>query len=276
MFIRMIVHVKSNDQSFFDEVHEWAAGLVQQGLISHDTRVVFGGVWSDGFQAHRVTGHTELNQVQFFTVRFKGKPDQRTPFALAFTKQTDGSLIAIKMIQEFNELKNVKMRYWGAEKELHPTIVVFEMLMQDLPERCKVNGMSYNGTYSKRWGYSCRYNHSKTPSCKRCLQARIELLNDERCDFANIPECQDCSDWWAPCNEDEDFADPGFEIFNNNQEDGLEVTPPCIKLTFQKLKSGLKQVYDWSLAHDRETGATTVLEKYLQMICLGDPKNNSS
>jgi hypothetical protein len=99
------------------------------------------------------------------------------------------------------------------------------------------------------------------------------LLNDERCDFANIPECQDCSDWWASCNEDEDFADPGFEIFNNNQEDGLKVTPPCIKLTFQKLQSGLKQVYDWSLAHDRETGATTVLEKYLQMICLGDSKN---
>ena len=128
-------------------MHEWAAGIVQQGLISRDTRVVFGGVWSDGFQAHRVTGHTELNQVQFFTVRFEGKPDQRTPFALAFTKQTDGSLIAIKMIQEFNELKNVKMRYWGAEKELHPTIVVFEMLMQDMLERCKVNGMSYNGTY---------------------------------------------------------------------------------------------------------------------------------
>ena len=123
--------------------------MINNPDIPNDMRVVILRVWSDGFEAHNVKGNNKFNSLQVFTVKLTGPKDQTLPFALCF-RTFNVREISVNLLEELLELRQVRLRYWGKDKQVFPTIALLELVSNDYPERCFNTGMSQNGIYMKR------------------------------------------------------------------------------------------------------------------------------
>ena len=165
------------------------------------------------------------------------------------------------------EFEKVHYLYWSSERKVIPTIFVLEIGIHDYPERCYITSISQNGSYSKRFGWSCHFDKEYTPTCDTCLNSRIELILDGRSDNENISLCEKCSDWWSNDVEDahEEYPlPPSFDILNERE------SPPTVKLSFRMIKRSLENLQTWHNENSTVVGATNVLKSYLQLLCLGN------
>jgi hypothetical protein len=195
----------------------------------------------------------------------KGEKDFILPHALLFKKNNSRSLI-VKLIEELKGLEEPKLRYWAREKAAFQTMIFTDLFSNDLPERCYNTGHSQNGKYSNRWAHSCSYVDDKTPSCKNCKEARIKLILDERCDSDELRYCQNCSDWWHDNLEDfEEYPiDPGYDILDIDDRD-----LPSVSVSLKLKHNSLNKLDAWYRAHKGEKRAKDVVNKYLQLLCVG-------
>jgi hypothetical protein len=100
-------------------------------------------------------------------------------------------------------LQEVRLRYWGEEKQFIPTIVMTDMVSNDWPERCANSGLSDKGLYHKRWQYYSNFNKEKTPACRTCDLERLQRIIEYDTDTSaeNMKKsaiCDKCLDWWTP------------------------------------------------------------------------------
>ena len=119
---------------------------------------------------------------------------------------------------------------------------MLEIGIHDYPERCYITSISQNGSYAKRFGWSCHFNKEYTPTCDTCLNSRIELILDGRSDNENISLCEKCSDWWSNDVEDahEEYPlPPSFDILNERE------SPPTVKLSFLMIKRSFENLQTW-------------------------------
>lgn len=156
---------------FAKDLHDWVKKLVEDGTIVEETRIVVYGFWSDAFSARAITANNEFNSIQTFTVRLRGKKDFILPNCLLFKKNNSRWLI-VELLKELLELKQSTDRYWSSEKRIIPTIAVMDAISNDYIERVVNTGTCQNGTFSKRWGYSCCYEDEVIPTCMSCIQKR--------------------------------------------------------------------------------------------------------
>ena len=122
--------------------------MINNPDIPKDTRVLILRVWSDGFEAHHVKGNNQFNSLQVFTVKLTGPKDQTLPYGLCF-KTFNVCEILVHLLEELLELPDVRLRCWGKDKKVFPTIAFLELVSNDYPERCFNMAISLNGTYTK-------------------------------------------------------------------------------------------------------------------------------
>ena len=234
--------------NFYRDVHNKVKEMKKQSKIPEGTRALLFRGWSDGFQPFHVKVNMEHCSLQVFTISMLAprgvnskKKNLTLPFALCF-KKDDHSMILNQLMHEIMEMQNHHVIYSGKEKRLIDTVIFLQMIMNDYPERCANCLISQNGKFSKKWGYSCRFCASTTPSCRNCEAARFDRVAKEtgsanggnrdpklRCER----ECSDCRDWFtqedAPATNSEDLPLGG-------PEDEFEPNdPPHVKLSFHTL-----------------------------------------
>ena len=118
----------------------------------------------------------------------------------------------------------MRLRYWGKDKQVFPTIALLELVSNDYPERCFNTGMSQNGIYTKRSGYSCLYDKLRTPSCVHCQLQRMEIILNDSVNVALEP-CEVCSDWWAKVERGSKYPiPPGGDL---TKVGNVEFAPMC-------------------------------------------------
>eukprot|EP00956_Cyclotella_meneghiniana_P012775 scaffold18171_cov42-Cyclotella_meneghiniana.AAC.6 len=151
----------------------WVMQMLERGEIDVGDVVVIVRIWSDGFEAHKISGHNEYNNLNVFTLRCKvGKKDYIFPFVLCFKKDLTTGII-VELLHEAAEMRKPQMRYWGQFRKLLRIVVLIEFVCQDYQKRCMSTGL-LQGSLNSRWGYSCKYN-KQTPSCRTCLSGRSDI-----------------------------------------------------------------------------------------------------
>lgn len=252
--------------SFFRDNFNKFHGMAERGEIPKETRIVMVRIWSDAFEAHKIAGNNEYNSVQVYTLRIRADPDDFiVPVRLSFKTKNEKSII-LSIISEMKEFEQVHSFYWGYEQRIIPTIFVLDIALNDYPERCYNASISQGGTCSKRFGWSCYFDKSHTPSCSKCLNSRIDIILDGSCDNETIGNCDRCSDWWGhdmKVGLDEYPLPPDFNIREHMK------SPPNVKLSFRMIERSLDKLEAWHIVNSKKTGATVVLTNYLQMLCIG-------
>ena len=250
---------------YFQEVHNRVKTMLHEGSITTNTRVAFCSIWSDGFEAHHVAPNNDYNSLQVYTVRVKGEEqDFILPSILAFKKKMDKSLIHTLILQ-MRALEEPVDRYWKDSKESTPTVIFCNAAHNDLPERCISTGIAFNGTYSKRFGFSNAFE-STVPSCIRCLEKRTDMLLDGSCDDQALSfSCNECKDWWSStyAGIDRYPIPPGFHIIDMPPQD-----MPSVKLSFEMMENSLDDLHKWNCDNHHRKGSKTVVLKYIRMLCI--------
>eukprot|EP00956_Cyclotella_meneghiniana_P005378 scaffold6787_cov46-Cyclotella_meneghiniana.AAC.2 len=96
----------------FDHIYLEVRQMLERGEIDVGNIVVIFRIWSDGFEAYKISGHNEYNNLNVFTLRCKGKKDYIFPFALCFKKDLTTGII-VELLHEADEMRKPQMRYWG-------------------------------------------------------------------------------------------------------------------------------------------------------------------
>ena len=253
----------------FNHIYLEVRQMLERGEIDVGDVVVIFRIWSDGFEAHKISGHNEYNNLNVFTLRCKGKKDYIFPFALCFKKDLTTGII-VELLHEAAEMRKPQMRYWGQFRKLLRTVVLIEFVCQDYPERCMSTGL-LQGSLNSRWGYSCNYN-KQTPSCRTCLSGRRHLMKQRKWDEPLTIECNSCNDWWRKIISGDTYP---IRIGHDTHNDTInDKNFPAVELSFELMRNGLKEAYDWSISHHKEKGAGVVLEKYLNTLCFNDKSSD--
>jgi hypothetical protein len=205
----------------------------------------------------------------------KGKKSRKhtLPFALCFKKENHQDIF-IQLLKEVRTLQEVRLRYWGEEKQFIPTIVMTDMVSNDWPERCANSGLSDKGLYHKRWQYYSNFNKEKTPACRTCDLERLQRIIEYDTDTSaeNMKKsaiCDKCLDWWTP-GRDGVYPDdcktypigPGA-INLDNPTKGLH----SVKLSFPLLQNSIKSLETWYFgSNELKKTKDLISSKYLQMI----------
>lgn len=241
---------------FFKDAHRVVKEMMTENpAMPKDTRVVILRVWSDGFEAHNVKGNTQFNSLQVFTIKLRGPKDQTLPYALCF-KTLNVRKILVSLLEELNELRQLSLRYWGRDKQIIPTIALLELVSNDYPERCFNTGISQKGNYTKRFGHSCLFNKTSTPSCPRCQLQRMEIILSNSSNVSLEP-CEDCTDWWARVERGNKYPiSPGGDI--------TKVIP--VELSFELIVNSLKDLEDWYRENKGKGGASLYATKYMKLL----------
>lgn len=269
------------------EVHAFVMKLMKEDpSIPKDTRVCFGRVWSDGFEAHHIAAKNGFSSLQLFTLSLLDTNHRITkrntwPCALCFKKANTPELF-IHILEEIHALRKPTLRYWGKDKQLVPTIVYLQMVCQDYPERCYCTFMADLGTYTHRWGHTSLYDNKLTPSCKECEWKHIEHLlthNDNQ-----IGDCDGdgCLDWYNigrlnVHGKEEEYPISPAEAVKQSQSgqtiDEKELTIPSVELSFELWENSIKALVDWlkTTPPKRKTSIPKIARTYLKLIGLSPP-----
>ena len=244
---------------FFFQTKEQVSKMMQDNpLIPKDTRIVILRMWSDSFEAHKIKTNIEMNSLQVYTLKLYGPKNETMPLALTF-KKFNSSAILVDLLKEVKQLQEVKMRYWKAEKKAIPTMAFLQLISNDYPERCfNCSIAGAKALYSKRFGYSCRYNPHKTSSCGSCDYDRAQMLL-QRKDTDLKTSCGNCEDW---------FSDPidKLLVYPLQPDEDLSDVKIC-KLSFELLRNSLEALKDWYISSLNEGKSASSLKpkvyKYL-------------
>jgi hypothetical protein len=259
--------------AFAKKTRDKVAKLVADGKFAKETRIVFFGMWSDGFGARAITANNEFNNLQTFTIRLRGEKDFILPIALLFKKNASRWLV-VELLKEVRGLEEPMERYWSSEKELITTVAVLDVVSNDYIERTGATGNSQMGKFSKRWGHSCIYDDKSTPSCIRCIKARAKLIRNGMCDTkSSLRKCNHCTDWWSTNQEGltEYPLGPSTDILKMEPKDF-----PSVSLTFELVENSLSELERWYRAEKHLKNSMSVVKKYVMMICCADGENLSN
>ena len=275
-------HGQSNMQPYIQKVMESSmtkqAHMRVRDMLRNDpdlpreTRVIFAGGWSDAFEAHHVSPNNDFNAIQVITVRLKGLRDIIVPVALSFKKMSDSSMVHC-FLGQMKELETMELRYWGSEKKLIPTIIIFIGMINDTPEKYLNTGLANGGTCSMRHAFSCKYDKLTTPTCNNCLSLRKTIILDRNCSTSELPQCPHCTDWWSDSYKGETYPiRPSFNMLNSERDKcSSDFKVPSVELSYEMIEKYLHEVYDWNRLHHREKGAGLVVAWCLKLICIGYP-----
>ena len=246
--------------TYFRDLHQ----TVKEANHPENTKVHILRAWSDAFEAHQIVADTEHNSMQLFTITVlppkgcsrSGMKHLTFPFALGYKKKDHTSAILDCLMEEINSMKIVKERYCGKAKRLVKTAFYFQTCSNDYPERCANSVTSQLGTYTHRWGYSCLFDHSTSPSCNRCRQDRVHTILENSHESSNVyTNCPQCTDWWS--------YSESLDIYPTEAGEE-EVKPvPLVKLSFQILSKAVESVvaYKEDGAKPTKTAASAHLSR---------------
>lgn len=268
------------DCRFTEELHKRVKSkmMMRPDEISNSDRVIVVRMWSDGFEAFHIKADNRHNNLQLFTLTIKAPNGNTTklhtlPFALCFKKASHDDIF-MQLLEEVHDMEKPTVRYFGKEKTFHRTMVFYDLVSNDYPERCANTCTSQNGTYTKRWGYSCKYDDKTTPSCKTCELDRVERILSPKSEIQET-ECMECLDWWKNDNE---LAHPPLQPAGEPAVDSRATK--SMKLTFDFIVKSIRVLEVWLHSRPWENGGddpqggvgmtkATVrsnAEKYLQQI----------
>ena len=110
------------DCKFTAEVHDSVMKLMKEDpeTIPKYTRICFGRVWSDGFEAHHVVAKNGYSSLQLFTLSLVNSNHRITkcntwPCALCFKKDNSPEIFC-HILEEIHTLRKPAFRYWGRDK----------------------------------------------------------------------------------------------------------------------------------------------------------------
>eukprot|EP00956_Cyclotella_meneghiniana_P005377 scaffold6787_cov46-Cyclotella_meneghiniana.AAC.1 len=84
--------------------------------------------------------------------------------------------------------------------------------------------------------------------------------------------CNRCNDWWRKIISGDAYP---IRIGHDTHNDTInDKNFPAVELSFELMRNGLKEAYDWSISHHKEKGAAEVLAKYLNTLCFNDKGDN--
>ena len=269
------------DCKFTAEVHDSVMKLMKEDpeTIPKCTRICFGRVWSDGFEAHHIVAKNGYSSLQLFTLSLVNSNHRITkcntwPCALCFKKDNSPEIFC-HILEEIHTLRKPAFRYWGRDKQLVPTIVYLQMVCQDYPERCYCTCMSDLGKYTHRWGHSSQYDNGLTPSCGDCEWNHIQHVlkhNDNQ-----IDDCSNCQDWWntgrkhVHGSEKEYPISPADAVKQSKSGETIDekkLTIPSIELSFELWENSIKVLEDWMKTKPikRKGSIPKIVRTYLMMM----------
>jgi hypothetical protein len=79
-------------------------------------------------------------------------------------------------LEKLYDLHQVRLRYWGKDKQVFPTIALLKLVSNDYPEQCFNTGITQEGNYTKQFGHSCLFDKVAMPSCAHCQLRRMDIL----------------------------------------------------------------------------------------------------
>ena len=245
--------------SFTAEVHKKLMNEDPK-CIPKDTRVCFGRVWSDAFEAHHIVAKNGFSSLQLFTLSLLNSNHRITkrntwPCALCF-KKANNAEIFIHILEEIHSLQKPALRYWGKDKQVVPTIVYLQMVCQDYPERCYCTSMADLGKYTHRWGHSSLYDNEVTPSCPQCEWKHVMHVNNHNDN--PIGDCSNleskCQDWWNTGRKDVHGREQVYPISpedavkqskSGKTIDENQLIVPSVELSFELWEKSIKELEDW-------------------------------
>lgn len=281
------------DGTFFRDLHHKVKKMKKKSEIPDDARVLLLRLWSDGFQVHHIKVNNEHNNLQLFTITLMESKDCTTkkklltlPFALGFKKK-DHSSILNKLLEEVKEMENWKLRYFGKERKMVPSLVYLQTVMQDYPEKCASSHSAQRGKYAHWWGKSSKFCPVRTPeclptpSCPECetvrLERVLESVEDDIPGLVGDPSvrslrylstlkkrnCDSCDDWWTST----DIIGGGIYPYKPGDE-LPEDFPPVVKLSFKMMRRAVENVKKYKATCERATKKQA--KTYLALCCVAE------
>lgn len=267
------------DGTFFRDLHHKVRKMKKKSEIPNDARVLLLRVWSDGFQVHHIKVNNEHNNLQLFTITLMESKDCTTkkklltlPFALGFKKK-DHSSIFTKLLEEVKEMETWKLRYFGKERKMLPSLVYLQTVMQDYPEKCACSHSAQRGKYAHWWGKSSKFcpvitpDCLPTPSCPGCETLRLERVlgsKEDEIDPRKKRTCNYCDDWWTST------AIIGGDIYPYKPGDKLpEDFPPVVNLTFKMMKEAAQIVQEYKATCGKRASKKEA-KIYLALCCVAE------
>ena len=171
--------------------------------------LLFGTVWSDGFDANNVVHNAPSIWMRTVTIAPPQKMTTSTRHTFVLHMSREG-ICHNDIDKMFNdELQELGNGMWFYSTILNKNIfVIFKVHVYaaDRPERSKLTQvLGHTGVTTKRWMYSAYLPSSNMQSCKACFQYRVKVANTNASFFsASNRRCGRCADW--------DFDHPQMKV----------------------------------------------------------------
>ena len=162
--------------------------------------ILFGTVWSDGFDANNVVHSAPSIWIRTITISPPQNMTTSTRHTFVLHMSREG-ICHNKIDDLFNkELRELENGMWFYSTKLNKSIfVVFKIHVYaaDRPERGKLTHvLGHTGVTTKRWMYSAYLPKSNMQSCKACFQYRVKSAKNNASFFdASSRRCGRCADW---------------------------------------------------------------------------------
>ena len=213
------------DGTFYRNWHMKIKEMKRHGLIPDETRIVFIRIWSDGFQAFPIRGDNEYNSMQLYTLTVLSSRGEQTkqhtlPFALCFKKYVNSDIFN-SLVEQCNELLQVREVYFGRENKVFHTVAILETVGNDMPERFDNCSLCYKGKFTTRFRYSCDVSDLSKFICLQC-ESRV-IYKHLSGTNKPIKECALCTMWGSECR---------IKAIDNNVLN-VANTPHIAKLSFE-------------------------------------------
>ena len=173
-----------------------------------------------------------------YTLTVDAPPGEQTkhhtlPFALCFKKEVDSSIFA-SLVEECNDLLQVRDVYFGRDNKVFPTMAILDAVQGDMPERCDNVKVCYKGKYTSRFGYSWLASNLAESICNVCEYKTIQNhLKKER---GQVWECNVCSRWGSD----------SFIASNDQDVETIASTDQIFKLDFEQLQNAAKKAQSYA------------------------------
>lgn len=161
--------------------------------------ILLASYWSDDFEINQ-TKKTQRS-TWLMTMTFDAPNNDNTSpkytYTIALGRKGDNhDIVRNFFCEEMNTLAHIKERYVAFYGRKVPVVLKTLVIIADRPERCNLNAiLHHGGTATKRWLYSAYINSKTLPSCKKCLQFRLNEIQKRKA-FQNCERrCNICGNW---------------------------------------------------------------------------------
>ena len=218
--------------------------------------LLFGKVWSDGFDANNVVHSAPSLWLRTITISPPKNMSTSTRHTFVLHMSREG-ICHEKINKIFDaELRALERGQWFYSTLLNKSIfVIFKIHVYtaDRPERGKLTHiLGHSGHTTKRWMYAAYLPSSQMQSCKTCFQHRVKA-SKKNPTFCSTPRrrCSRCADWDFnhpqmgvpfPLGYPDTYHDDGPHPHAQRQMERIKNLYPMI-LSFDNLKANAQFIF---------------------------------